>query len=130
MATATARRVRPVTRALRTRSEFDQAVAELDALANADPKDGTAAYDRMELFTILIAAYEDEHLPPFKPASPQELVRFMADQKGMSQTALAEVLGGRSRLSEFFNRTRELSKSQILRLRDVLGIPADLLLGS
>jgi HTH-type transcriptional regulator/antitoxin HigA len=116
--------------ALRTRSEFDHAVAELDALANADPKEGSAAYDRMELLTVLIAAYEDEHLPQFKSASPQQLVRFMADQKGMSQAALAELLGGRSRLSEFFNEARELSKAQILRLRDALGIPADLLLGN
>ena len=113
---------------LRTRSEFDHAVAELDALANADPREGSAAYDRMELLTVLIAAYEDEHLPPFKSVSPQELVRFMADQKGMSQAALADLLGGRPRLSEFFNEARELSKAQILRLRDALGIPADLLL--
>jgi HTH-type transcriptional regulator / antitoxin HigA len=105
-------------------------VTELDALANADPKEGSAVDDRMELLTILIAAYEDEHLPPIKPASPQDLVRFMADQKGISQAALADLLGGRSRLSEFFNEARELSKAQILRLRDALGIPADLLLRS
>lgn len=80
--------------------------------------------------SMTLSPSEDEHLPPFEPASPQELVRFMADQKGMSQTAFAEVLGGRSRLSEFYNGARKLSKSQILRLRDVLGIPADLLLGS
>ena len=84
----------------------------------------------MELLTILIAAYEEEHLPPLKPVSPQEVVRFMVEQKGMTQGALADLLGGRSRLSEFVNETRELSKAQIIRLRDALGIPADLLLGS
>lgn len=129
MGTAVARRARPVTRALRTREEFDEAVAELDALALSDPRPGSAAYDRFELLAILVAAYEDERLPHFQNAAPQELVRFMAEQKGMTQSALAELLGGRSRLSEFFNGTRELSKSQIVRLRDGLGIPADLLLG-
>ncbi len=53
----------------------------------------------------------------------------MAEQKGLTAGALAGLLGGRSRLSEFLNGTRELSKAQILRLRDALGIPADLLLG-
>ena len=41
---------------------------------------------------------------------------------------LVDLLGGRSRLSEFLGGTRDLSKSQIVRLRDALGIPADLLL--
>ncbi len=121
---------RPVVRPIRSRTEFDRVVSELDALVDADPRPGTAAYDRMELLTILISAYEDEHLEPIKAASPQELVRFMAEHKGVSNASLAKILGGRSRLSEFFNGTRDLSKAQILRLRDALGIPADLLLGS
>jgi HTH-type transcriptional regulator/antitoxin HigA len=128
--TAAAHVRKPVLRPIRTRGEFHDAVRELDALANANPKEGSAAYDHMELLTILIAAYEDEHLPPPKPVSPQDVVRFMAEQKGIGQADLADLLGGRSRLSEFFNETRELSKAQILRLRDALGIPADLLLGS
>jgi len=120
----------PVVKPIRSEQEFDRVVAELDELANTSPKEGTAAHDRMELLTILIAAYEDEHLEPFKGASPQELVRFMADQKGVTHASLADMLGGRSRLSEFFSGTRDLSKAQIVRLRDALGIPADLLLGS
>jgi HTH-type transcriptional regulator/antitoxin HigA len=125
-----AKKYKPVLRPIRTRGEFNKAVRELDDLAGIKLREGTAAYDRMELLTILIAAYQEEHLPPLKPVSPQEVVRFMAEQKGMSQGALADLLGGRSRLSEFVNNTRELSKAQILRLRDALGIPADLLLGS
>ena len=84
----------------------------------------------MELLTILIAAYEEQHLPPFEPATPQEVVRFMAEQKGIGSAELAELLGGRSRLSDFYRGVRDLSKTQIVALRDALGIPADLLLGS
>src|SRR6266540_645013 len=120
MATATATKPVPVVHAIRNAQEFHTAVIELDALVDADPKPGTTAYDRMELLTILISAYEDEHLEPAKAASPQELVRFMAEQKGVSNASLAGILGGRSRLSEFFNGTRELSTAQILRLRDAL----------
>ena len=128
MATATARKIDPVVRPIRNSKEFEETVNELDYLADLDPKEGTPAYDRMELLGILIAAYEQAHLPPFEPATPRELVQFMAEQKGISSPDLAELLGGRSRLSEFLNGTRELSKAQILRVRDALGIPADLLL--
>jgi antitoxin component HigA of HigAB toxin-antitoxin module len=38
-----------------------------------------------------------------------------------------ELLGGRSRLSEFLRGERSLSKGQIESLRQHLGIPADLL---
>lgn len=130
MTTATARRTDPVVKPIRNAREFEETVGELDYLSDLDPKEGTAAYDRMELLSILIAAYEEEHLPPMKSTTPQEFVQFMAEQRGMTSSDLAELLGGRSRLSEFFNGTRELSKSQIVRVRDELGIPADLLLGS
>ncbi len=128
MATAVAHKSTPIVHAIRNEKEFDRAVAELDFLANADPQEGSAAYDRMELLTILIAAYEDDNLPPFEAASPQEIVQFMAEQRGMTSAALAELIGGRPRLSEFLTGARELSKSQMIKLRDALGIPVDLLL--
>ena len=129
MATGFAFETDPVVRPIRNAKDFEQAVSELDYLAGLDPKEGTSEYDRMELLSILIAAYEEEHLPLFEPASPGEIVQFMAEQKGMRSSELAELLGGRSRLSEFLNGARDLSKAQIVRLRDELGIPADLLLG-
>ena len=41
---------------------------------------------------------------------------------------LADMMGGRSRVSDFFSGKRALSKGQIEALRGRLGIPADLLL--
>ncbi|MEO5903562.1 MAG: helix-turn-helix domain-containing protein [Gemmatimonadaceae bacterium] len=79
--------------------------------------------------TILIAAYDGDHLAPFEAASPQEIVQFIAEKKGMTNAALAELIGGRPRLSEFLSGARELSKGQMVKLRDALGIPVDLLLG-
>ncbi len=127
MATATRDRADTGIRAIHNGKEFDAAVVELDQLIDANPKEGTWQYDRMELLTIVIAAYEDEHLPSFEAATPQEIVRFMAEQRQIKPHDLAQLLGGRSRLSEFYKGTRELSKSQIVKLRDALGIPADLL---
>jgi len=53
----------------------------------------------------------------------------MLEQKGFTRGDLAEWLGGRSRVSDFLSRKRELSRRQILVLRERLGIPADLLIG-
>jgi HTH-type transcriptional regulator/antitoxin HigA len=115
-----------ITRPIRNRSEFNQIRAEWMTLMDATK--GTTERDRFELLTILIGAYESEHEPEPELPSPQAAVRFMAEQKGLSQGELAELLGGRSRLSEFMTGGHELSKTQIKTLRDELGIPADLLI--
>lgn len=65
----------PVVRPIRNSKEFEATVAELDYLVDLDPKEGTPAYDRMELLGILIAAYEDAHLPPLDQATlPADLL--------------------------------------------------------
>jgi HTH-type transcriptional regulator/antitoxin HigA len=118
--------MKAITRPIRNRLEFNQIRAEWMTLMDATK--GTAERDRFELLTILIGAYESEHEPEPELPSPQAAVRFMAEQKGLSQGELAELLGGRSRLSEFMTDGHELSKTQIKTLRDELGIPADLLI--
>ncbi len=120
----------PTDRAIRTEKEYDAAVAEIDCLLDSDPKKGTADFNRLELLSILVEAYEDEHDEPIAPATPQEVVEFMAEQKGISRTELATMLGGRSRLSDFLHKHRALSINQVTKLRERLGIPADLLISA
>jgi HTH-type transcriptional regulator/antitoxin HigA len=76
---------------------------------------------------VLIEAYDDQHYPVAR-TTPQKIVDFMLGQKGMTRAELAPVLGGRSRVSEFFAKKRRLSITQIKKIRDLLGIPADLLI--
>jgi HTH-type transcriptional regulator/antitoxin HigA len=118
----------PIEHPIRSRKEFNQIVAEMHALVDADPWEGTPEKDRLELLSILVAAYEADNEPEPDLPTPQAAVRFMAEQKGITATELANLMGGRSRLSDFFNKKRELSRSQIRQLRDALGIPADLLI--
>lgn len=120
--------VRPITHPIRNKTEFTQVRDEWHALMDFDPAKGTPERDRFELLTILIAAYETEHVPEPDLPSPQAAVKFMAEQKGVGQGELAEILGGRSRLSEFFTQKRDLSRTQIKALRERLSIPADLLI--
>jgi HTH-type transcriptional regulator / antitoxin HigA len=114
---------------LRTEAEYEDAVAEVDRLLRVDPQYGSKDYDRLELLGVLISEYEERHNPmDDSDLTPQQIVEFMAEQKGLTRGELADVLGGRSRLSDFLRGERNLSKGQIEALREHLGIPADLLL--
>jgi HTH-type transcriptional regulator/antitoxin HigA len=113
---------------LRTAAEYKAAVAEVDRLLDRNVKKGSAGYDRLELLSVLIQAYEDEHVPELSASTPQDIVAFMLEQKGMTRGELTPHLGGRSRVSDFFAGKRALSTRQIKALRELLGIPADLLL--
>ena len=115
---------------LRNEEEYDTAVAEIDNLLDADPQPGAEEYDRLEFLSVLVQAYEDTHLPAYEQPTPQEVVDFMLEQRGLSRADLAKWLGGRSRTSEFFNGIRPLSIRQIGALREHLGIPADLLMAT
>lgn len=113
---------------IREETEYEAAVAEIARLMEIDPLPGGDEYERLEFLSVLVEEYEDRHLPMGDDLSPQELVDFMLEQKGLTRTDLHELMGGRSRVSEFFSGKRALSKSQIEALRDQLGVPADLLL--
>lgn len=113
---------------LRSDEEYDAAVAEIDALLDREIVPGSEDSDRLEFLSLLVEAYDEEHFPMGNSTTPQSITDFMLEQRGMQRSDLAEVMGGRSRVSDFFNGKRELSRTQIKALRDLLGIPADLLL--
>jgi HTH-type transcriptional regulator/antitoxin HigA len=113
---------------LRNVREYKAAVAEIDALLDQDPKRGSEALDRLEFLSILIEAYEDEHDPLDETGTPQSVVSFMLEQRALTRADLAAWMGGRARVSEFFAGKRRLSIAQVKKLRDELGIPADLLI--
>lgn len=114
-------------RAIRTRAEYDAAVAEAERLVGLDPSPRSDAGARLAGLAVLIEAYENEQLPVGN-ATPQEVVDFMLEQRGMTRSELHEIMGGRSRVSEFFAGKRELSIAQLMRLSATLHISSDLLL--
>ena len=114
---------------LRNAKEYRAAVSEIDRLLDADPKRGTLEYERLEFLSVLVEAYEDEHDPLDEAGgSPQSVVAFMLEQHGLTRADLRDAMGGKGRVSEFFAGKRRLSIEQIRALRDLLHIPADLLI--
>lgn len=120
----------PITHALRNAREYRAAVREIDRLLDGRHPKGSSADDRLDLLSVLVQAWESEHLANLDDPTPQEAVDFMLEQRSMTRADLAPMLGGRSRVSEFFSGKRRLSVPQIVAVRDALGIPADLLITS
>ncbi|HEX2189217.1 MAG TPA: helix-turn-helix domain-containing protein [Longimicrobiaceae bacterium] len=119
----------PTPHVLRTLEEYAAAVAEIDRLLDLDPQPHSEDFDRLEMLSLLVEDYDTRNNPiDDSDLSPQSVVDFMLDQKGMTRADLAVIMGGRSRVSDFFNGKRSLSKTQIGALRNTLGIPADLLI--
>ena len=114
---------------LRTAAEYEAAVAEIDTLLDAEPAPGSPDAERLEFLAVLVEAYEDAHVPELPRATPAEVVAFALEQQGRQRAELAPIMGGRSRVSEFFTGKRPLSMTQVRALRDTLGLPADVLIG-
>jgi HTH-type transcriptional regulator/antitoxin HigA len=118
----------PSPHVLRTKDDYQAAVAEIDRLLDLDPQPPSPEFDRLELLSVLVEDYEARHHPiDDSNLTPQDVVDFVLQQRGMTRAELAPLMGGRSRVSDFFNGKRALSKGQIEALREHLHIPADLL---
>ncbi len=83
--------------------------------------------DELELLSILIEKYENEHFP-IDPPNPIDAILFRIDQLGMKKVELSTVLGSKSRVSEILNGKRKLSLSMIRNLNKKLGISAQTLI--
>lgn len=113
---------------LRSEAEYDAAQERVDGLLRMDLTPDTAEWDELRFLSLLIEDYERQH-HPVEAASPQQVVEFMLDQHGMTRGDLADLMGGRSRVSDFFKGKRGLSLRQVKTLSARFGVSADVLIG-
>jgi len=114
---------------LRDEAEYDAAAAEIERLLEANPPKGSPEYERLDFFSILVHAYDQErNTSGAEGVTPQDVVEFVLRQRGMTRADLAPVLGGESRAVAFFEGRRALTIPEIVVLREQLKIPADVLL--
>ena len=81
----------------------------------AEPRPNKAQMEAIELLTLLIERFEEEHyvLPN---ASTADVIRFLLDRHGLKQRDISRELGGESVVSEVLSEKRKLNTSQIERL--------------
>jgi len=71
-----------------------------------------AEVEAIELLTLLIERYEEEHFP-IPQASPADVLRFLLERHGLKQRDLAADLGGESVVSEVLSGKRKLNATHI-----------------
>jgi HTH-type transcriptional regulator/antitoxin HigA len=112
---------------IKTEDQYDQALARVYELMQTDVRENSIESDELEVLSILVKEYENEHYPMSSP-NPLEAIKFRLDQMGMSEKELGEILGYRSRKSEILSGKRKLSLAMIRKLNEVLHIPAEVLI--
>ncbi len=81
----------------------------------SEPHPTAAQMEAIELLTLLIERYEEEHYP-LPNASPAEVLRFLLDRHGLRQRDIATDLGGESVVSEVLAGKRKLNAAHIEQL--------------
>ena len=113
---------------IKSENEYEDALARAYDLIQEDFEEGSSKSDELEVLTLLIEHYEKEHYWIASP-SPIAAIKFRLEQLGKPISELSEILGARSRQSEILSGKRKLSLSMIRKLHQVLGIPAESLIG-
>lgn len=109
---------------IRNEKDYNRALKRLEKVFDA--KKGSAEGDELEILSILIDKYENEHFPIGMP-DPIEAIKFRMEQMDMKQKDLAQVIGFNSRVSEVLNRKRKLTLNMIRKLSEALRIPTEVL---
>ncbi len=112
---------------IRTSSDHDAALARIEALWDAQP--GTPEHDELEVLSVLVSAYEDQHWP-ILPPNPVDAIKFHMEQSGLRQKDLAGVIGSTSRASEVLNRRRPLTVEMIKAIHSAWSVPLEALIGA
>ena len=110
---------------IKTEEEYEIMLSRVEELMDVLPE--SAEEDELELLSMLVEKYEEEHYPIDLP-DPIEAIKFFMDQKGLSNADMVQYLGHISKVSEVLNGKRPLSKTMIKNLVEGLGIPAEILL--
>ncbi|MDX2002676.1 MAG: transcriptional regulator [Chitinophagales bacterium] len=109
---------------IKTENDYQQALKRLEGIFDA--KKGSKEGDELEILSLLIEKYEDEHYPIDAP-DPIEAIKFRMEQNGYEPKDLEKIIGSRGRVSEILNKKRKLTLEMIRKLHNQWHIPTDVL---
>lgn len=114
-------------RPIKNEQQYEEALMRVYLLMQKELKPDSKDSDELEILSILVKEYENEHYPMAQP-NPLDAIRFRMEQMNMSEADLSEILGARSRKSEILSGKRKLSLSMIRKLKEKMNIPAEVLI--
>jgi HTH-type transcriptional regulator / antitoxin HigA len=106
---------------LRNEREYNAAVKRLNELLDEiGDNEKHPLYSLLDTLGTLIHAYEEEHYP-IPDVTGAEVLRFLIDEHGLTQSDLPEV-GSQGVVSEILSGKRELNVRQIRSLAHKFGV--------
>jgi HTH-type transcriptional regulator/antitoxin HigA len=115
--------IRPV----RTETEYDEALDEIERYFDNEPKQGTAEADRFDLLALIIEDYERKRWP-IEPPDTIDAIRYRMETGGYTQADLGRLLGSRQRASDILMGKRPLTMRMAWKLHREWDIPAEALI--
>lgn len=112
---------------IRDHAGYKRAKLRVEELIAATP--GSPEADDLEVIASLVEQWERQKFPEPEPR-PIDAIRFRMEQQGLLPRDLEPFIGSRARVSEVLSGKRALSIDMIRALRDHLGIPAHILVGT
>jgi HTH-type transcriptional regulator/antitoxin HigA len=106
---------------IRNEREYNAAVKRLNELLDGiGDNEKHPLYSLLDTLGTLVHAYEEEHYP-IPDATGTEVLRFLMDEQGLTQSDLPEV-GSQGVVSEILSGKRELNVRQIRSLAQKFGV--------
>lgn len=109
--------------------ELEQMTEEVNRLMSKGIRNGDNLSPEedalLELLAVLIEAYEDEHYP-IPDASPNDVLKFFMEDRGLKQSDLLPVFGSSGIASEVVNGKRSISKAQAKKLAEFFKVSVEL----
>jgi HTH-type transcriptional regulator/antitoxin HigA len=108
-----------------TEKEYEAALNRLTKVfdAHQDSPEGMEA----ELLVTLIEKYEKEHYPINLP-DPIIAIREAIEMKGLKEKDLIPAIGSKTTVSLVLNRKRAMTVDMIRNLKELLGLPLEVLI--
>ena len=114
-------------RPLRSETDYEAALDEIEAYFDKEPAPGAPEADRFDLLALVIEDYERKRWP-IEPPDPIDAIRFGMETSGRTQADLGRLLGSRQRASDILSGKRSLTMRMAWKLNREWGIPAEALL--
>jgi len=117
---------RELPRPIRSHKEYELYLERIEKLMAKTPR-SAAESQFLDLLSILVERYEEEHYPIQSP-EPRIALRELMSSNAVSQSEIARLLGSSGVTSEILSGKRELSKNQIRKLSQRFGVSPELFL--
>ena len=112
-------------RVITSTQEHERLLAEVENLVDKGEHRTAEEDAALELMVRLIQNYEEEHHPLPNP-SPEEMLVYLMEQRGLKQADLLPIFKSRGYISDVINGKRAISKAHARQLAGFFKVSADL----